>query len=112
MEVGAHDSDYVVRTTAELDCLADNIWVAGETALPQAVAQNNNEVFAVHLFFGRKNSAEQRLTFHNFEKAIPDLDRGNSFGFAIPRHSWVPTRVGSDVFKDTGLGTIVSHISC
>src|SRR5882724_121130 len=112
MEVGAHDSDYAVRTTAELDCLANNIRVATETALPQAIAQDNHEVFAVHLFFGRKDSAEQRLTLHNFEKAIADLNPGNSFGFPIARHGGIPTGVGRDLFKDIRLGTIVGYIGC
>src|SRR5882672_7450708 len=111
MEVGAHDSDYAVRTTAELDCLANNIRVATETALPQAIAQDNHEVFAVHLFFGSEDPAEQGLAFHDFEEAIADLNRGDSFGFAIAGHDWVPARVGRDVFEDIVLGTIVSYIS-
>src|SRR6266404_4731063 len=98
MEVGAHDSDYVVRTTVELDCPANNIRVTTEASLPQAIAQDNDEVFAIHLFFGDEDPAEQGLALHDFEEAIADLDRGNSFRFAIARHSWVPTRVGRHVF--------------
>src|SRR5882672_4707183 len=112
MEVGAHDSDYVVRPTAELDCLADNIRVATETALPQAIAQDNHEVLAVHLFFGSEDPAKQGLAFHNFEEAIADLNSGDSFGFPIARHGRVPTGVGRDIFKDIRLGTIVGDVSC
>src|SRR6266704_3631402 len=99
MKVGAHNSDYVVRPTAELNCLADNIWVAAETALPQAIAQNNNEVLAVNLLFGGEHPAEQRLALHDFEEAIAYLNRGNSFGFALARHNGVPTRIGGNVFE-------------
>ena len=112
MEVGAHNSDYVVRMTIELDGLANNIRVGTESALPQAIAQDNDEVFAVHLFFDGEDPAEQGLALHNFEEAIANLDRGNSFGFAIARQGWVPTGIGRHVFKDTGLGTKVSYISC
>src|SRR5438876_9450827 len=108
MKVGAHNSNYVVWATAELDCLADNIRVAAEPALPQAVAQDNNEVFAVNLFFGGEHPAEQRLALHDFEEAIAYLNRGNSFSFALARHNGVPTRVGGDVFKNGILAPVVS----
>src|SRR3989442_4660 len=95
----AHDPDDVVRTAAELDRLTNNIRIATEPALPQPETQNNDEVFAVQLFFGGEDAAEQRLAFHYLEEAIADLDGGNSFGFAIAGHYWIPAAVGRDFFK-------------
>src|SRR5882672_7043517 len=111
MEVLAHHADDVVGATAELDGLAHDIRVAAEASLPQTIAKDDDEVFAVHLLFGGEDAAEQRLALHDFEEPVADLDRGNSFGFAIAGHDWKPTGVGRNVFKNIVLGTIVSYVS-
>src|SRR5712691_10857071 len=83
LEVCIHDADDVVGATTERDCFANDIRIAAEAALPESVAQNNDKVFAVYLFFRRENAAKQGLAFHDFEETVADLNAGHSLGFAI-----------------------------
>src|SRR6267143_3105650 len=82
-KVRAHHADDVVRPAVQRNCFADDVRVTAKTALPQAIAQDDNEVFAILLFFRVEDTAEERRAFHDFEEAVANLNGGNSFGFRI-----------------------------
>src|SRR5438128_3724819 len=110
MKVGAHHSDNRVRSVVERDGPANNIWIAAEATLPQTIAENDNEVFSILLFFRCKYSSEHGRALHNLEETITNLNRRNSFSLAITRHDRVPTCIRRYVFKDSILAAEVRHI--
>src|SRR5258705_5063308 len=103
MNPRTQDPDNFVRRSVEGRDFADNIWAPAITALPQTIAQNDNEILAVLLFLPIENATEQGLAFHDFEKPVSDLNGGNSFSFAIAGHDWITTGVICNGFEDNSL---------
>ena len=75
--------------------------IAGKAALPECVAQNDNEVFSILLFFWSKNPSQEGRAFHHLEETIAHLNCRNSFRFRFARHDWKPAGEGCHFFEDT-----------
>src|SRR5215813_1639406 len=74
------------------------------------MTQNDDEVFAVLLFFRCEGTTENWRAFHDLEKAISNLDRGDALGFVITGHDWIPAGVGRNIFEGARLSAVVSDV--
>ena len=110
MEIGRHHANHGVGAAAQLDSSADNIRIAGKSPLPQTVAQNDDEIFAILLFFRREDAAEQRLAAHDGEKPVADLRAGNSLRFAVARQDRAKFSIGRDLLEDVVPRALIGDI--
>ena len=78
--------------------------------MPQAVTEDDDEIFAVHLFLGREDAAEQRLRVHNREETIADLSAGNPLGLTIAGKNRTEIGIGRDLFENVIAGAVIRDI--
>ena len=112
MEIRRHHADHRVIAGAELDGFTDDVRIAREPSLPQAVAENDNEIFAILLFLRGEDPAEQRLRMHDREKPIAHLRAGHALGFAIARKDRPEIGIGGDFFEHMIPRAIIRDIGC
>ena len=58
MKFLTHDADHGVVLTVKVDCLANDLRIGTEMALPQAVAQHDFTVMSGLIFFRNEGTAE------------------------------------------------------
>src|SRR5688500_20298952 len=103
MKVGTHHADDRVGPAVQQYGPADNTGITVETALPQLMAQDDDEILSLFLFFRSKSASEHGSTTHRFEEAVADLNGGNPLCFAVAGHNRKTTHVGRDLFQLRGL---------
>src|SRR5262245_31152642 len=110
LKIFRHHADYGVRPPAEVNLLADYVERPTKPALPQTIAEHDDKILAIHLLFGREDTAEQRPAAHHRKISIAHLHAGESFRLAIPRQRGAPMGISSDFCKDGVLFTPIRHI--
>ena len=67
LEFRPHYANDFVRLLVELHGAADDVRVAAKNRLPSVIRQNNFAIGVGLIFFGRKDTAQQRLGFEHIE---------------------------------------------
>src|ERR1051326_3671449 len=77
-----HHADHGERFVVESDLFADDVWIAGEALLPEAVAEDGDGRGAGSIVFVGEVAAEERRRAHHFEVTGAAHARVEIFRFA------------------------------
>src|ERR1051325_11508152 len=94
LKVSGQHADDGVDVAAEGDRLIEDAWVCAEAALPQAVAEHGDAVFAQRLLFGQEPAPQHGLDAQQREEAGGDDGNLNAFRLARAGQGSVPAEVG------------------
>src|SRR5262249_40919446 len=78
--------------------------------LPETIAEDDDLVLAVYLFFGSENSTQDGLNLQYLKVTVAHAHTGDSLGIACAGHDRPVTLIGGNVFEDTVLATPIGDI--
>ena len=103
-EVWAKDPDDGVRVAAKRDRSADDLRIAAELPLPEAVAEDDNPAAVRKILFRREGAAKLHRSAEECEIVMSNVDAMNLFRHSTGEvEAWAPEVIGGDVLKDVGL---------
>jgi hypothetical protein len=109
-ETARHDPNDGVGLVAQLDRLADRIRVAGETAFPKFVTEDDDRVGAVSIFLGSEIAPERRLNAQQLKEIERNARADKPLRFIRPGQVESLADVGRDMLEDLVLGSPLEEI--
>ena len=101
----SQDTDDGVGLVAEGDAGADDVGVAAELALPEAVADDHDVAAVGRIFLGGEGAAEDDGRAEEAEVGFGDVDAVDLLGNGAGEvEAGTAEIVGGDILKDAGLG--------
>src|SRR6202034_4548858 len=79
IEFRSQNADDGVAASVQADRLPENVWVRGETALPQSVAQDHLVIAAGLIFFGEESAAHHGACSEHVKEIRSDHFAANFF---------------------------------
>src|ERR1044071_6964613 len=110
MKTRRHNADDGVRSQIEQDGFTNRVRITVELFLPQLVAQHDDLIFSVLLFFGQKRSTEKRLRSHHLEKIVADQCATDARRLCGSGDEWSPAIECRDAVEESLLRAIVDDV--
>src|SRR5687768_17554744 len=101
------DSDDLVTLAVDRDAATDDVWIAAEASLPQAVSQDRDSWSTLLVFTGLECSAEERLDAEHVEEVCRHSRRTDVFRLAASTHQRAAAGVRRERFEDVVLKVVL-----